>query len=65
VVDFGDQARLPTPVRRPLQAWLGLFGVTPRAELSARLGQLAERMNRPVARAQILRGYCEKLTLTV
>jgi len=40
IVDFGDQARLPTLVRSALQRWLGLFGVRHRPELYEHLRAL-------------------------
>ena len=43
MVDFGDQAELPPPLREGLQRWLDLFGVRHRPELYAHLTALAER----------------------
>jgi S-adenosylmethionine-diacylgycerolhomoserine-N-methlytransferase len=37
LVDFGDLAGLPRPVRRLLEGWLAKFHVTPRAELLAEI----------------------------
>ncbi|HTC82783.1 MAG TPA: class I SAM-dependent methyltransferase [Rhizomicrobium sp.] len=37
VVDFGDLAGLPVPVRRMLEGWLKAFHVTPRVELLAEI----------------------------
>ncbi len=45
IVDFGDGAHLPAPLRAALHGWLGLFHVTPRAAFSAKAIRLdAERV---------------------
>jgi S-adenosylmethionine-diacylgycerolhomoserine-N-methlytransferase len=41
VVDFGEQARLPSWFRSGLRAWLGKFSVQPRADLKPELQRLA------------------------
>lgn len=41
VVDFGDLAGLPGPLRALLRGWLAHFHVTPRLDLAARARQLA------------------------
>ncbi len=41
IVDFCDQAEFHPLLRKPLQAWLGLFGVAHRPELYAHLEALA------------------------
>ena len=40
VVDFGQQERLPSPVRTALRAWLKRFHVEPRADLPAAVAAL-------------------------
>ncbi len=42
VVDFGDLAGLPSPLRAGLRAWLAKFHVSPRPDLPAVAAQLAE-----------------------
>ncbi len=42
IVDFGDQAGLPTPFKAVLLRWLGLFHVTPREDLPEVVQALAE-----------------------
>lgn len=44
VVDFGDCAGLPAPLRAALQAWLRHFHVTPRADLPEAASDLADRL---------------------
>lgn len=41
VVDFGEAAGLPSPVRRLLMAWLARFHVAPRLDLVPIAGQIA------------------------
>jgi S-adenosylmethionine-diacylgycerolhomoserine-N-methlytransferase len=41
IVDFGDQAGLPTPFKAVLMRWLALFHVTPRTDLAAVLEEIA------------------------
>jgi S-adenosylmethionine-diacylgycerolhomoserine-N-methlytransferase len=52
IVDFGDLAGLPAPLRKGLLKWLALFHVAPRMEL---LGSL-ERASRNYQRFQLLTG---------
>jgi S-adenosylmethionine-diacylgycerolhomoserine-N-methlytransferase len=42
IVDFGDQSGLPAPFRNALNRWLAAFDVTPRADLSKAMADLAE-----------------------
>jgi S-adenosylmethionine-diacylgycerolhomoserine-N-methlytransferase len=42
IVDFGDQAGLPTPFRAVLLRWLALFHVTPREDLPEVVRVMAE-----------------------
>lgn len=44
VVDFGDLAGVPTPLRFALRHWLALFHVTPRHDLGIEAAQLAEQL---------------------
>jgi S-adenosylmethionine-diacylgycerolhomoserine-N-methlytransferase len=57
VVDFGTQSELPRWFGAGLRHWLGLFHVTPRADLAAAMGALAAEHGARVAAGPILRDY--------
>lgn len=60
IVDFGDQAHLPGPFRALLNRWLGLFHVTPRADLDAVLSELCAEMGAIGGTTRLFRGYSVK-----
>lgn len=57
IADFGDQAGLPGVFRKGLYAWLEMFSVTPRTELSACGEKIAEARGLSFHFRQIYRGY--------
>jgi len=57
IVDFGQQDGLPRWFRSLLQAWLGKFHVTPRADLKAVLASAAQRCGGRLVVEDICRGY--------
>ena len=57
IVDFGQQEGLPAAFRSLLFAWLSLFHVTPRADLIAALGELAEARDATFRVMPLHRGY--------
>lgn len=57
VVDFGDGADLPGPVRRARDRWLALFGVSPRADLPEALATLAAAGGLHARTTPLYRGY--------
>ena len=57
VVDFGMQTRLPGWFHKGLQAWLGLFHVTPRADLADAMRALATERGARAEVGPILRDY--------
>lgn len=63
VVDFGSQARLPRWFRRGLRAWLARFHVTPRDELRAELGRLAEATGATLRWESLHRDYAQHAVL--
>ena len=64
IVDFGDMAGLPAPLRRGLLAWLRKFHVTPRAELPAQVLRLAGAHGLASQVTQGAGGYYQSVTLT-
>ena len=57
VVDFGDQAHWPAPLRRALRRWLDAFEVSPREDLRTALGEASARQGRSLAFAPKYRRY--------
>lgn len=57
VVDFGDQARLPGWFRKGLEAWLGMFHVTPRHDLPAAMRMVASETGGVCEVTPLYRGY--------
>ncbi len=57
VVDFGQQAELPSAFRTMLLKWLALFHVDPRADLFDAAKALAKQAGRHVAVKPLYRGY--------
>lgn len=57
VVDFGQQERLPSPLRAILHKWLACFHVTPRAELRERLEDLARAEGASLQFVPVKGGY--------
>lgn len=57
IVDFGDQAGLPSAFKAVLRRWLGLFHVTPRDELPMVLEALARDGGALSRTLSLYRGY--------
>jgi S-adenosylmethionine-diacylgycerolhomoserine-N-methlytransferase len=57
IVDFGDQAGLPGAFRGALNRWLALFHVTPRADLTMVLNEIAEAEGAVAKTTPVYRGY--------
>ncbi len=57
VVDFGDCAGLPRPLKAGLRLWLAAFDVTPRDDLGATLASLAAARGLSVSTEDWRRGY--------
>ena len=57
VVDFGMQTRLPRWFHKGLRAWLGLFHVSPRADLADAMRALATERGARAEVGPILRDY--------
>jgi S-adenosylmethionine-diacylgycerolhomoserine-N-methlytransferase len=57
VVDFGDQAELPSWFRQGLFAWLNSFSVTPRLDLCEQLGRVARSVDQPCRFRKLYKGY--------
>jgi S-adenosylmethionine-diacylgycerolhomoserine-N-methlytransferase len=64
IVDFGDCARWPKPLRRALRAWLAHFSVEPRADIRTRLAAIAERHDLHLDFRQIYGNYAVCAVLT-
>jgi S-adenosylmethionine-diacylgycerolhomoserine-N-methlytransferase len=64
VVDFGDLAGLPAPLRAGLRAWLASFHVTPRIELPEAAAALAAREGLACRTDRGLFGYYRLVTIT-
>jgi S-adenosylmethionine-diacylgycerolhomoserine-N-methlytransferase len=64
IVDFGDQAEMPSLFRVILRRWLALFHVTPRDNLDVMLSALAARKNAKLAFRSLLRGYSQIAIVT-
>lgn len=64
IVDFGDQAGWPDPLRAALRYWLRLFHVSPRDDMSAHVMVLAAAQNFELVESRRLHlGYSQLLTL--
>jgi len=57
VVDFSDQAGLPSWFQQGLFAWLNCFSVTPRLDLCEQLGSVTRSMNQSCRFRKLYRGY--------
>ncbi len=57
VVDFSDQAGLPSWFRQGLFAWLNCFSVTPRLDLCEQLGGVTRSMNQSCRFRKLYGGY--------
>jgi S-adenosylmethionine-diacylgycerolhomoserine-N-methlytransferase len=57
IVDFGDQAGLPTTFRNALNRWLAIFHVAPRLTLPAELSELAKAFGLSARAESRFRGY--------
>jgi S-adenosylmethionine-diacylgycerolhomoserine-N-methlytransferase len=64
IVDFGDQAGLPTVFKAVLRRWLRLFHVTPRDALPAVSEALARATGFTAASRPLYRGYAVRARLT-
>ena len=65
IVDFGDQAGLPTWFRRMLFGWLDLFGVHVRPELIHHLRRLDHNGDATLTLRPVARGYAFRADLTL
>ena len=63
VVDFGDLAGLPPPLRTALRAWLAWFHVTPRPDLADATVSLAARQGIVCTESRGPLGYYRMITL--
>ena len=57
VVDFGDQAHWPAPLKGALRRWLDAFEVSPREDLSVALSEAATRQGRALSFVPRYRRY--------
>jgi S-adenosylmethionine-diacylgycerolhomoserine-N-methlytransferase len=64
IVDFGDLAGLPHPLRAGLRAWLAWFHVTPRLELPDAAAALSAREGLTCRASRGLFGYYRLITIT-
>jgi S-adenosylmethionine-diacylgycerolhomoserine-N-methlytransferase len=64
IVDFGDLAGLPSPLRGLLRKWLGWFHVTPRLDLTDTAVSLAARRGLICESRRGLLGYYRLITIT-
>ncbi|MCW1431333.1 class I SAM-dependent methyltransferase [Novosphingobium sp. JCM 18896] len=64
VVDFGDLAGLPAPLRKGLRAWLAAFHVTPRLDLIAAAQDIAAQRGMSCHAQRGPLGYFQQVTLT-
>lgn len=65
IVDFGSQEGLPFWFQLLLKRWLGMFQVTPRAELELELTILADRKDATLFVERPYRGYAQYARLTM
>lgn len=64
VVDFGDLAGLPAPLRALLRKWLAWFHVTPRLDLADAAADLAARHGLSCNARRRMLGYYQLITVT-
>ena len=64
IVDFGQQERLPAPLRHALFAWLARFHVSPRADLPVVVERLGRISGLEAGWVPLYRGYAWSITLT-
>lgn len=64
IVDFGDQAEMPSFFKVLLMKWLALFHVTPRENLESVLHTICALTGAKMAHRNILRGYCQIAVVT-
>jgi S-adenosylmethionine-diacylgycerolhomoserine-N-methlytransferase len=64
IVDFGNQARLPSIARALLLRWLRMFDVTPRDDLARVLLDMAEASGAELQFERPFRGYAQYGVLT-
>ena len=63
IVDFSQQAELPSWFRSGLHGWLAKFTVTPRADLEAELSALARRSGSKIEFEHLFRDYAQLAVL--
>ena len=63
IVDFGDQAGLPSPIGAALNRWLALFHVTPRRDMPAVIAALADAGGYRGSTMPLFRGYAIQATV--
>jgi S-adenosylmethionine-diacylgycerolhomoserine-N-methlytransferase len=64
IVDFHDQAGLPSWFGRALRAWLAKFHVSPRTSLADALGRLARAAPFEIHHRRLYRGYAQYAVVT-
>ncbi len=64
IVDFGTAARLPSPIRAGLHAWLDAFDVTPRTSLDVEVDRLARSERLTPFMSELHRGYAQYAVLS-
>lgn len=64
IVDFGDLAGLPRPIRALLRKWLAWFHVTPRLDLADAAASLAARHGLSCKAERGMLGYYRLITIT-
>ena len=64
VVDFGDGAALPAPVRQARDRWLALFDVVPRSDLAGEVFALADARRLTASVRRLYGGYAARARLT-
>jgi S-adenosylmethionine-diacylgycerolhomoserine-N-methlytransferase len=63
IVDFGQSERLPRLFKRGLEWFLAHYSVTPRTDLEAELGKLADARGLALDFERLHRGYTVKAVL--
>ncbi len=63
IVDFGDQAGLPTPFRAALNGWLAHFHVTPRLDMAEVVARLAAAAGARSEVVPLYRGYAVRAVI--
>lgn len=64
IVDFGDLAGLPAPIRTPLRRWLTAFHVTPRSDLAEFVTRTASARGLACTIAAGPGGYYQRLAIS-